>query len=161
MTTQLAQPVCSSWGSLGPHTSSVYSSTSGPGVLEAEGRGNSKTGEKGTSRLSQIGIYTSFMGTEGMLLSLSPSIEQESWLEYSLMFKCCLSGANHGVSKPLRRSFGELVAPAGQRSGGTCIQEEDVLAELLGSPRSQGGSREDSGSLLRHLQVASRVYIPK
>lgn len=99
-----------------------------------------------------------------MLLSLflSPlSPEQESWLEYSLMFKCCLSGADRGASEPLRRSFGELVAPAGRRSGGACFQEEDVLAELLRSPRSQRGSREDSGSLLRHLQVASRVYIPK
>uniref|UniRef100_A0A3B5KBZ0 Centrosomal protein 68 n=1 Tax=Takifugu rubripes TaxID=31033 RepID=A0A3B5KBZ0_TAKRU len=64
-TTQLAQPVNSSWGSLGPHTSSVHSSTSAPGVLEAEGRGNSETAGKGTSRLRQIGIYTSFMGTEG------------------------------------------------------------------------------------------------
>lgn len=95
-----------------------------------------------------------------MLLSLSPP-EQESWLKYSLMFKCCLSVADHGVSEPLRRSFGELVAPAGQRSGGASIHEEDVLAELLGSPRSRRVSREDSGSLLRHLQVAFRVYIPK
>eukprot|EP00066_Takifugu_rubripes_P011869 XP_011601135.1 PREDICTED: centrosomal protein of 68 kDa [Takifugu rubripes] len=115
-TTQLAQPVNSSWGSLGPHTSSVHSSTSAPGVLEAEGRGNSETAGKGTSRLRQI-------------------------------------GADRGVSEPLRRSFGELVAPAGRRSGGACIQEEDVLAELLRSPRSQRGSREDSGSLLRHLQT--------
>ncbi|TNM99796.1 hypothetical protein fugu_012829 [Takifugu bimaculatus] len=115
-TTQLAQPVNSSWGSLGPHTSSVHSSTSAPGVLEAEGRGNSETAGKGTSRLRQI-------------------------------------GADRGASEPLKRSFGELVAPAGRRPGGACIQEEDVLAELLRSPCSQRGSREDSGSLLRHLQT--------